>query len=285
MITLEINNIKKLYGKEVALNNFSATFSEGIYGVLGRNGAGKTTLFRVIVGMLKANEGNFEVSIDEKAVPSKEFSKHIGYLPQDFGIYSYYSIQEVMEELCIIRGIPKNIRRKEIDDLLEKVNLKGEKKKKVGALSGGMKRRLGLAQAMIGSPEILIVDEPTAGVDPEERIRIRQLLGDYAVSHIVIISTHIVEDIAHICENVIILESGNVKFNGRIQDLISEAKEHLGETYFDSLSDFQEYAKKENIISFYREGQGVRAVINNSDKKNANVIGLEDAYMWVIKGE
>lgn len=285
MITLEIKNIKKTYGKELALKNFNAAFTNGIYGVLGRNGAGKTTLFRVVVGMLKANEGICQLSIDEKIVPSREFSKHIGYLPQEFGMYSYYTIQEVMEELCIIRGIPKKLRKKEIDDLLEKVNLNGDRKKKVGALSGGMKRRLGLAQAMIGSPEILIVDEPTAGVDSEERIRIRQLLGDYAIDHIVIISTHIVEDIAHICENVIILEHGNVKFNGKIQDLICDAKEHLGEKYFDSLSDFQDYAKKENIISFYREGQGVRAVINDNTEKKANVIGLEDAYMWAIKGE
>ena len=184
----------------------------------------------------------------------------------------------------MIRGIKKKEIKNEIKKLLRLVNLVDARKKKIGALSGGMKRRLGLAQAMIGSPALLIVDEPTAGVDPEERVKIRQLLSDYAMNHIVLMSTHIVEDIAHICEKVIIQEKGRTRFKGDIKDLINEATEHLGEKYFPSLKEFQEYAKENDVISFYRAGQNVRAIIKSESGKLKSEIGLEDAYMWSIKG-
>ena len=285
MHKLEIIDLTKNYGEVLALNKINATFTDGIYGILGRNGAGKTTLFRTLVGLLKPSNGMVKYYVDEKKVSDREFEKHIGYLPQEFGMYKYYTIQEVMNELCIVRGIPKKNRKDEIDRLLKLVNLSDDRKKKVGALSGGMKRRLGLAQSMIGDPDVLIVDEPTAGVDPEERIRIRQLLSDYAINHIVLISTHIVEDIAHICDSVIILEHGNKKYDGKINNLIEEAKGSLNQVIFKSLSEFQEFAKDNEIISFYREDQKVRAVVTNDNYDSATAIGLEDAYMWAIKGK
>ena len=285
MNKLTVNGLNKSYGNYKALNNFSAEFNNGIYGILGRNGAGKTTLFRIIVGLLLADSGSCEMYIDDCKINSKAMQNHIGYLPQEFGMYKYYTVQEVMEELCIIRGIHKRDRKKEVNRLLEVVNLLEARKKKIGTLSGGMRRRVGLAQAMIGSPELLIVDEPTAGVDPEERIRIRQLLNDYAINHIVIISTHIVEDIAHICENVVILERGDTKFNGKIKDLVETARKNLGEKIFLSIEDFQKYAKNNDVISFYREGQAIRAILEKENNADSIKIGLEDAYMWEIKRE
>lgn len=206
---IELLNVSKIYKNEtVALDNISLNIGNGVFGLLGRNGAGKTTLLRILTTIIKPTKG--EVNI----------LGNVGYMPQEFGFYKEFTVKEIMEYICILRNIDYKRNKVSIEILLENLNLKAQENKKYKNLSGGMKRRLGLAQAMIEEPEILIVDEPTAGVDPQERIRIRNLLLDYGKTHTVIFSTHIIEDIEHICTNLAILDYGKLLFCGSLDSAI-----------------------------------------------------------------
>lgn len=285
-MNIELKNISKKYGKIDVVNRVNCSISNGVYGILGRNGAGKTTLFRMITGLIKPTSGDIIVKDNENIITGRKRDELIGYLPQDFGMYPNFKVTEVMEEIAILKNINKSTRKNKINSLLEKVNLLGEKKKKYCELSGGMKRRLGLAQAMLGTPRILIVDEPTAGVDPKERIYIRKILTEYAKNNIVILSTHLIEDIEHTCQELIILEKGNLLYSGQIDGLIQEASNYLGVKEFDNLDDFQEYSDKNTIFTFSRECNKIVTIVPKeySDSKELN-IKLEDAYMWKISKE
>ena len=206
---IELLNVSKIYKNEtVALDNISLNIGNGVFGLLGRNGAGKTTLLRILTTIIKPTKGDVNIL------------GNLGYMPQEFGFYKEFTVKEIMEYICILRNIDYKRNKVSIEILLENLNLKAQENKKYKNLSGGMKRRLGLAQAMIEEPEILIVDEPTAGVDPQERIRIRNLLLDYGKTHTVIFSTHIIEDIEHICTNLAILDYGKLLFCGSLDSAI-----------------------------------------------------------------
>lgn len=205
--TIEIQNLNKFYGRKQALCDVNLTIRQGMFGLLGRNGAGKTTLMRTLAALLQKRSGTIticKIPIENE----KEIRKIIGYLPQDFSMYPSMNVMEVMDYLALLSGLEKQERKERTELLLQKVNLTEHRKKKIKALSGGMKRRLGIAQALLNNPKVLIVDEPTAGLDPEERIRFRNLLSEVAEERIVILSTHIVGDIEATCENIAILESG-----------------------------------------------------------------------------
>lgn len=193
--SIEIKELNKFYGKKKqALSNVNLTIEQGMFALLGRNGAGKTTLMKTLATLLQKQSGSISVC----GIPienTRAIRKIVGYLPQDFSMYPTMCVMEVMDYLGILSGIGTKERKERIELLLEKVNLTEHKNKKVKALSGGMKRRLGIAQALLNDPKVLIVDEPTAGLDPEERIRFRNLLCDVAEERIVILSTHIVGDI------------------------------------------------------------------------------------------
>ncbi|MCF0126165.1 MAG: ATP-binding cassette domain-containing protein [Clostridia bacterium] len=282
-----ISNIGKSYGKTKIIEGFNCTINQGLYGVLGRNGAGKTTLFRMIAGLIKKTSGDIIFEVNGSCIKNKDIEKYIGYLPQEFGMYPEFTVLDIMEEISIIRGISKKRRKEEIEMLLDKVNMSEHKKKRFKDLSGGMKRRLGLAQAMMGNPKILIVDEPTAGVDPKERIYIRKILSEYAKDNIVLLSTHLVEDIEHICEELLIIEKGKLLFQGTVEDLILESSKYIGIKEFYTLEDFQNYTSENEIFTFKRESNRILAMVDasKSDAKACN-ISLEDAYMWMIsKGE
>lgn len=206
---IELLNVSKIYKNEtVALDNISLNIGNGVFGLLGRNGAGKTTLLRILTTIIKPTKGDVNIL------------GNVGYMPQEFGFYKEFTVKEIMEYICILRNIDYKRNKVSIEILLKNLNLKAQENKKYKNLSGGMKRRLGLAQAMIEEPEILIVDEPTAGVDPQERIRIRNLLLDYGKTHTVIFSTHIIEDIEHICTNLAILDYGKLLFCGSLDSAI-----------------------------------------------------------------
>ena len=212
-----LNNLTKKYGKNIALNNISVTINEGMYGLLGKNGAGKTTLMRILTTILPYDSGSVEVC----GIPYKnarEIRKIVGYLPQDFSLYPSLTVYEALDYCGTLSEIPKNERKNRIAALMEKTNLTHESRKKVKALSGGMKRRLGIAQAMLNNPKVLIVDEPTVGLDPEERVNFREMLMSYSKERIVILSTHIVEDIEETCSEIGILRNGSLAFNGNIEN-------------------------------------------------------------------
>lgn len=216
-----INNLCKNYKKKAALKNVSVTIRSGMYGLLGPNGAGKTSLMRILATLLAPSGG--EVIIN--GIPVQDTGKIreiVGYLPQDFSFYKNMSVYGAMDYLGLLSDIPDKIRKERILTLLERVNLKEDAGTKVKALSGGMKRRLGIAQALLHNPQILIVDEPTAGLDPGERIRFHNLLCDFADDRIVLLSTHIVSDIESTCDKVAVLNEGRLIFNGSTEELIQQ---------------------------------------------------------------
>ena len=217
-----INNLSKRYAKKEVLRNISLTIPEGMYGLLGRNGAGKTSFMRILATLSIPTNGDIQMN----GVSIKETTKvreMIGYLPQDFSIYKNMTVFGALDYLGLLSNLPNKIRKERIYTLLEQVHLKDNAKTKVKALSGGMKRRLGIAQALLHNPQILIVDEPTAGLDPEERIHFRNLLSDFSDGRIVILSTHIASDIESTCQNVAVLNKGNILFHGSTETLRKQA--------------------------------------------------------------
>jgi len=211
---IEINNLNVRLSKKNILKNLTADFDNGIYGLLGQNGAGKTTLIRSISGYYQVNDGCVKISRDMK----------IGYLPQYFNSFKHLTCNETLEYYYHIKKLPKADKREHISTVLKLVNLLENADKKVGAFSGGMLRRLGLAQAMLGDPQILLLDEPTSGLDPEERLRFKNILKGFDSNKLILLSTHIVSDIEGICEKIFILHHGEKLFSGTQQDLVKIAE-------------------------------------------------------------
>lgn len=285
--TIKIRNLNQYYGKKQALTDVDLTIRTGMFGLLGRNGAGKTTLMKVIATLLPLSEG--EVSVcGRNARHPQEIRKIVGYLPQDFSMYPNMTVYEAMDYLGVLSGLGKAERRKRIPELLEKVNLRNDRRKKVKALSGGMKRRLGIAQAILHDPKALIVDEPTAGLDPEERVRFRNLLCEIAEDRIVILSTHIVGDIEATCEDIAVLDEGNVIYQGTVSDLIAMTE---GKVYSAEISKRElELLKKEYIVtSMLTLGNNVMARFLAEERPFASAklceAGVEDAYMYLMQSE
>jgi len=281
---IEINNLSKKYGKKTVLKNVSVTISSGMFGLLGRNGAGKTSLMRILATLSVASGG--EISIN--GISSKETCKIreiVGYLPQDFSFYRNMSVYGAMDYLGLLSNIPDKIRRERISTLLEKVNLKEDMKTKVRALSGGMKRRLGIAQALLHDPQVLIVDEPTAGLDPEERIRFRNLLSEFAEDRIVIFSTHISSDVESSCENIGVLDNGRMVWNGATEELVKQAE---GKVYLISADKKQDKLIKEKytVLNIIISRSGIQyRVLSDKPPEEKHILQpptLEDGYMYLL---
>ncbi|MCY6957181.1 ABC transporter ATP-binding protein [Clostridium brassicae] len=285
-MNITINNLGKSYGKKEVLKEINLEIEEGMFGLLGPNGAGKTTLMRILTTLIPKNQGNIKINnidISNK----KEIRKTIGYLPQDFSIYPTMSVYEALDYLALLAGIKnRNIRKERIEYLLQKVNLENHKNTKVRALSGGMKRRLGIAQAILHHPKIIIVDEPTAGLDPEERIRFRNLLRDFSEGRIVILSTHIVEDVEFTCENLAVLNNGGLLYTGKVKELLQDAEGYVW-TVNIKREELDSVRNEYQIISTVSEGDLIKLRLISKDKpfENANSVkpSIEDAYMKLMK--
>ncbi len=285
---IEINNLIKNYGKTKALDNISLEVEQGMYGLLGPNGAGKTTLMRILTTLIPKTAG--EVKINGIDIGKKrKIREIIGYLPQEFSVYPSFTVYETMDYLALLSGIePRKKRKSIIIELLEQVNLYKQQKMKVKALSGGMKRRLGIAQALLNDPGILIVDEPTAGLDPEERIRFRNLLSEFAEGRVVILSTHIVEDVEYSCENLAILKEGKLVYAGKAGGLIENARESVWQvSIIRGKLDF--LRKTQQILATVPDGEKVTVRILSKTKPSecASMIepSIEDAYMKLVTEE
>lgn len=279
-----IDNLSKRYGKKEAIKNLSLKIPSGMYGLLGRNGAGKTSLMRILAALSVPTNGDIWLN----GVSMKETAKireMVGYLPQDFSMYRSMTVLGAMDYLGLLSDIPKEIRKERIDELLEKVNLKDNAKTKIKALSGGMKRRLGIAQALLHNPQILIVDEPTAGLDPEERIRFRNLLSDFADDRIVLLSTHIASDIESICDGVAVLNDGKLIFHGSTEELIRQAD---GKVYLITASKELDRHIKEKYVclnmSNTRTGIQYRILSDTPPEEKGKIQSptLEDGYMYLL---
>lgn len=207
-MNITFENLTKRYGKKVALDSFSATLSPGVVGLLGANGAGKTTLINLFVGISQGDGGRILVDGVDTSVLGKQFLSYIGYMPQYPTFYKNFTVMDFLCYICAVKDIPEKTGALRAKELLEIVNLTNAANKKIGALSGGMRQRVGIAQAMLGNPKILVLDEPTAGLDPRERIRFRNLITRFSQDRIVLLATHIVPDIEFIARQVLLLKEG-----------------------------------------------------------------------------
>ncbi len=279
-----IKDLNVFYGNKQALDNVNLEIVKGMFGLLGRNGAGKSTLMKSLVTLLPIKSGGIEIcGVDIKEV--KKIRKMIGYLPQDFNIYPNMNVMEALDYLATLSNMIGENKKTAVRESLEIVNLWNDRNKKVKSLSGGMKRRLGIAQAIVHSPKVLIVDEPTAGLDPEERIRFRNLLANIAKERIVILSTHIVGDIESTCEKVAVLNNGKIIFNDTVGGLINKANNC---TYTASIprNKFHEYNEKYLITSHHDNGTEIIVKLISSGKPESIFRlcepGIEDGYLSLI---
>ncbi|MBF9300829.1 ABC transporter ATP-binding protein [Staphylococcus epidermidis] len=286
MNEIVIKGLSKSYdGKKDALNSLDLVIPNGMFGILGRNGSGKSTLMNIIATILQPSKGTVTINgIEIKN--SQKIRQMIGYLPQDFDFYPNMKVSEVLYYLGFLSKINQTNFDKYVDLILRKVNLIDYKNKKVKSLSGGMKKRLGIAQAILHDPKVIIVDEPTAGLDPEERVRLRNLLSDLAENKIVIISTHIVSDIESTCNRIAILDKGSLVYKGDIPSLIQQSDDHIYEINL-SPSELESFRENDLFITKTQEIENKLKVRFISETKVANAkkvkADFEDAYMYFLK--
>lgn len=212
-MNLSVDRLSKQYKNKIAVDRISFNLTDGVTGLLGANGAGKTTLMRMMSGILNPTSGS--VTADGIPVHTEEYRALLGYLPQDFGYYPEFTAREFVQYIAALKGIEKKKAKKKTEELLETVGLSDVANKKIKTFSGGMKQRVGIAQALVNDPKILILDEPTAGLDPKERVRFRNLIAEIGKTSIVLFSTHIVSDIEHIAGNLLMIRDGQLIYEGK----------------------------------------------------------------------
>ena len=287
MDQLIIKDLSKTYSNGVkALQNISLQIPKGMFGLLGPNGAGKSTLMRTIATLQEPDTGSVQLGAINILHSPNELRKVLGYLPQQFGVYPALSAEMLLNHLAVLKGvINKNERKAIVHALLHKVNLYEVRKQKLGEFSGGMKQRFGIAQALLNNPKLLIVDEPTAGLDPVERNRFYNLLSEVGEQTIVILSTHIVDDIKELCTNMAIINKGNVIVQGNPIQIMDNLRGRLYEKTIQK-SELELYRKEYQVISdrLYLGNQLVHVVSDSYPGSGFNPIdaNLEDVYMYQI---
>ncbi|RFS24724.1 ABC transporter ATP-binding protein [Chitinophaga silvatica] len=247
---LVINDLRKCYPNGVqALNGVSLQINKGMFGLLGPNGAGKSSLMRTISTLQDADSGSIKFGEIDVLSQKEEVRRLLGYLPQDFGVYPRVSADTMLHHIAALKGINNKKERKEIvEALLHKVNLYNVRHKNLGTYSGGMRQRFGIAQAMIGNPQLIIVDEPTAGLDPTERVRFHNLLSEIGENAVVILSTHIVEDVSHLCTNMAVICGGEVMLQGEPKKIISSMQGKIWKKVVEK-HEAKDYASRMKVIS------------------------------------
>lgn len=247
---LSIKSLSKTYSNGVrALDNVSLEIPNGMFGLLGPNGAGKSSLMRTISTLQEADSGSIEFNGIDVLKDKDAVRKQLGYLPQDFGVYPKVSAEDLLTHFAVLKGFTQSKQRKEtVEGLLKQVNLWDSRKRKLGTFSGGMRQRFGIAQALIGNPKLVIVDEPTAGLDPEERNRFLNLLSEIGENVVVILSTHIVEDVTDLCPNMAIIDKGQVLLTGKPRDAIAALNDRVWSAIVEK-SELFEYQNKYNVLS------------------------------------
>ncbi len=285
MIT--IRNLKKTYkGGFTAIENINLDIGKGMFGLIGPNGAGKTTLMRIIAGLLTPTAGEISVLSNDitKANGKRKMKSELGYLPQELGVYPNLSAHEFLDYMAILKGVhDSNTRRTQVDKLLEQMGLSNVGKRRLKTFSGGMKRRIGIAQALLGDPKLIIVDEPTVGLDPEERVRFRNMLADIATDRTVILSTHIIEDISQSCKTLAVMNHGTVIFTGSPSELITKANGHV----YTVITPAKRPQGNITIVSTLQVQDGVQyRILGQPDNDYAieqAQPNLEDGYIWLMQ--
>lgn len=280
---LQLQHLSKQYGTKRAVDNINVTLVPGVYGLLGANGAGKTTLMRMICGVLKPTSGN--ISLNGKTIEElgEQYYTHLGYMPQDFGFYPDFTAREFMLYMAAVKGLDKKRAKAQTENLLHMVNLYDVADQKIKSYSGGMKQRLGIAQAELNNPSILILDEPTAGLDPKERVRFRNLISDFAKEKIVILSTHIVSDVSYIADTILMMKQGCFLLQEPMTTVTDGIKGKVWEVLVPE-RDAAEYSRRFSVVNLHHENNMVRLRIVNehAPTTNANTVepSLEDLFLY-----
>jgi ABC-2 type transport system ATP-binding protein len=279
---LTIEHVVKRYGKKEALHGVSAQLGRGVYGLLGANGSGKTTLLRCICGLFAFDEGKIMYQ-GERIDRSVRFRRELGYLPQSFGMFQELTLHEMLDYFCAMKKISSQNKHMEIDRVLCQVNLTSHKNARVSSLSGGMIRRAGIAQALLGNPQVIIMDEPTSGLDPEERARFKSVIVERNPDQLILISTHIVEDIDASCDRVLVIHEGRFLFKGTCPELKKIA---LNKVYQIKQSDVDNILGDMYIFKKTETQNGVycRVLASENQEIESEAPTLEDGYMCLIKG-
>jgi ABC-type multidrug transport system ATPase subunit len=284
---LELINVSHVYGNGTrALDGVTLSIPRGMYGLLGPNGAGKSTLMRTIATLQAPSEGSIRFGDTDVIREPERLRRTLGYLPQDFGVYPRVSALEMLDHMAVLKGIATSADRKQtVEALLHQVNLWGVRKKALAGFSGGMRQRFGIAQALIGNPELIIVDEPTAGLDPEERNRFLNLLAEIGENVVVILSTHIVEDVADLCPRMAVLAGGRIRLEGAPHALIQGTRGRIWMKAIER-ADLDKYRQDYELISTRLfAGRTVVHVLSDTDPGNGFTTrdgDLEDVYFSTL---
>lgn len=279
---LQLQHLSKHYGAKYAVEDVNTVLTPGVYGLLGANGAGKTTLMRMICGVLKPDSGR--ICLDGKTVDElgEDYYSHLGYMPQDFGFYPDFTAREFMLYMAAVKGLDKKEAKERTERLLGMVNLQEVADKKIKSYSGGMKQRLGIAQAELNNPSILILDEPTAGLDPKERVRFRNLISDFAKEKIVILSTHIVSDVSYIADTILMMKNGRFLLQEPMETVTDGMKGKVWELLTDERT-AEEYNNLFAVVNLHHENNSVRLrIVSDTAPSEAaqNVeASLEDLFL------
>lgn len=283
---LKINNLTKRFKDKVAVDNVNLTLTPGVWGLLGENGAGKTTLIKMIAGIMNPTIG--EVCFDKQNIHSmgKDYRNVFGFLTQDFNVSKEFTVKDYLEYVAALKGLSAQYTKNQINDLLEILTLSDVRNKHIWKLSGGMRRRVGIAQAMLNSPKVLVLDEPTAGLDPGERVRFRNFISEFSQDRIVLISTHIVSDIEYISTKNAIMKSGKILDVGTTETLLEQAKGKVW-TAMVPVRDLTKYQMKMRIINQKNEAGNMISIrylsdVPEIDNSIAAEPRLEDLYLWLF---
>lgn len=285
---LKTSGLTKQYGSKTAVDHLSITLSNGVYGLLGANGAGKTTLMRLLCDIQTPTSG--KITLDGKNIKTlgESYRNLLGYLPQNFGYYPNFTAWNFLRYVAALKGLSEEQTKKKAAELLEEVDLSKESHHKIKTFSGGMKQRLGIAQAMLNDPLILILDEPTAGLDPKERVRFRNLISAFSKNRIVILSTHIVSDVEFIAEEIIMMKSGQLLHFGRPQEITSEINGQVWECTVSSVcaAQYTDSLNVCNLRNIENNDTVLRVIANRKPMENAvqATPTLEDLYLFYFKG-
>jgi len=288
-LKLEIRGVGKRYRGDVwGIRDFSLQTGAGVLGLLGPNGAGKSTLMRILATVTRATTGSVKWNGFDIAESPNEVRKVLGYLPQDFGIYPNLNALEFLTYLAAARGISDRSAGRRIEALLQLVNLFDARKRSLGSLSGGMRQRVGIAQALLNDPKLLIVDEPTAGLDPEERVRFRNLLTELAGERIVILSSHIVSDVEAVATSIVVIQGGHLQFHAAPEELLRIAEGKTWELTIPS-SELPDVKRRLVLSGTIRTSDGIRirVVADRPPAEEARAVKptLEDAYLYLLAGK
>jgi len=285
---LQLEHLTKQYGSTIAVNDLNATLKRGVYGLLGANGAGKTTLMRLLCDIQTPTLGTIRYDGQDIRSCGERYRNVLGYLPQDFGYYPDFTALKFLLYMSAIKGLAKNFGRQRSLELLDQVGLLKVKDKKIKTFSGGMKQRLGIAQAMLNDPKILILDEPTAGLDPRERVRFRNLISTFSQDKIVLLSTHIVSDVEYIAGDILVMKKGEFIHEGKPYEIIRSVENKVWECRVPN-REVLEMENRYNIGNLRTEGETtvLRIICDEKPHENARTVtpNLEDLYLYYFSEE